>query len=29
VIEAQAFLRDKLIDVMKVPTKEEATAIYS
>jgi biopolymer transport protein ExbB/TolQ len=29
VIEAQAFLRDKLIDVMKVPTKEDTVAAYS
>jgi biopolymer transport protein ExbB/TolQ len=29
IIETQAFLRDKLIDVMKVPTKEEATTVYS
>ncbi len=29
VIETQAFLRDKLIDVMKVPTKEESMAVYS
>jgi biopolymer transport protein ExbB/TolQ len=29
VIETQAFLRDKLIDVMKVPTKEEANTVYS
>jgi biopolymer transport protein ExbB/TolQ len=29
IIETQAFLRDKLIDVMKVPTKEEAAAAYS
>jgi len=29
VIETQTFCRDKLIDVMKVPTKEEAIAVYS
>jgi biopolymer transport protein ExbB/TolQ len=29
IIEAQTFLRDKLIDVMKVPTKEEASTVYS
>ena len=29
IIETQTFCRDKLIDVMKVPTKEEANAIYS
>ncbi len=29
VIETQTFCRDKLIDVMKVPTKEEANAVYS
>lgn len=29
VIETQTFCRDKLIDVMKVPTKEEASAVYS
>jgi biopolymer transport protein ExbB/TolQ len=29
IIETQAFLRDKLIDVMKVPTKEEASTLYS
>jgi biopolymer transport protein ExbB/TolQ len=29
IIEAQTFLRDKLVDVMKVPTKEEAGTIYS
>jgi biopolymer transport protein ExbB/TolQ len=29
IIETQGFLRDKLIDVMKVPTKEEANAVYA
>lgn len=29
IIETQTFCRDKLIDVMKVPTKEEASGIYS
>ena len=29
IIETQAFLRDKLVDVMKVPTKEVANASYS
>jgi biopolymer transport protein ExbB/TolQ len=29
IIETQTFCRDKLIDVMKVPTKEQASAIYS
>jgi biopolymer transport protein ExbB/TolQ len=29
IIETQAFLRDKLIDVMKVPTKDEANTVYS
>ena len=29
IIETQAFLRDKLIDVMKVPTKEESNNVYS
>ncbi len=29
IIETQTFCRDKLIDVMKVPTKEEANAVYS
>ncbi len=29
VIETQTFCRDKLIDVMKVPTKEEANTVYS
>lgn len=29
IIETQTFCRDKLVDVMKVPTKEEAGAMYS
>jgi biopolymer transport protein ExbB/TolQ len=29
IIETQQFLRDKLIDIMKVPTKEEASEVYS
>jgi len=29
IIETQTFCRDKLIDVMKVPNKEEASAVYS
>jgi biopolymer transport protein ExbB/TolQ len=29
IIEVQTFCRDKLIDVMKVPTKEEANAMFS
>lgn len=29
IIETQTFCRDKLIDVMKVPTKEESNALYS
>jgi biopolymer transport protein ExbB/TolQ len=29
IIETQTYCRDKLIDVMKVPTKEQAAAMYS
>jgi hypothetical protein len=29
IIETQTFCRDKLIDVMKVPTKEESSALFS
>lgn len=29
IIEIQTFCRDKMIDMMKVPTKEETSAIYS
>jgi biopolymer transport protein ExbB/TolQ len=29
IIETQTFCRDKLIDVMKVPTKEESNALFS
>jgi biopolymer transport protein ExbB/TolQ len=29
IIETQTFCRDKLIDVMKVPTKEESASVYS
>ena len=29
IIETQTFCRDKLIDVMKVPTKEEAASVFA
>ena len=29
IIETQTYCRDKLIDVMKVPTKEESTSAFA